>query len=62
MLHEEIFAADSKIYSRKRGKKATTKPVNPADDSYQICKYFFDIKYGIGLNRFILIAGFAGSC
>ena len=47
-LREEIFGADSKILSWKKGKKAATNPANPANDSCQICKYFFDVKYGIG--------------
>ena len=62
-LHEEILRQIAK-YSHiwKKGKKAATKPADQANDSCGICKYFFDIEYGIGMeNRSIFIPCFAGS-
>ena len=62
-LHQEILRQIAK-YSHiwKKGKKAATKPADQANDSCRICKYFFDVEYGIGMeNRSIFIACFAGS-
>ena len=39
-LHKEIFAAVSKIWSRKKEGRTVTKPAN---DCCRICKYFFNV-------------------
>ena len=61
MLHEEIFAAASKIWSWKRGKKGRQTPLIQQMIVTKYANIFLTLNMELE-NRFILIAGFAGSC